>query len=358
MCRRRRLLASTIAVSLLAAGSNAQSSSGLSNQATGTATTGGVNTASGGTSKATGTASTGVVITGSSTTGQATGAVITGSSATSVGALVSGLPTLTGGYVIVAPSVPPTADAPFMQRSKLPEGTVFIVVGALLGFMAMSVLLWRGLVAWSLHRSVKRVAELQNMVETKALFHRPGKPAAPLYKYADRDSTLSVGGLGPKNGKKHTHQTNSNAPAANLFFSPTAGAGASLANPGNRGSAYLPAGYYAAGASAPAGGAGHIPVGHGPAISTSNIGSYNTGYSRGQSRGPSPPDSPSTAGDRDSRHMASSSTLNLDRGYGGQEKAPRPFLNDMFDENRPPPPPEHRTRHARNNSGSPSRQKY
>jgi len=248
-----------------------------------------------------------------------------------------------------------------MQQSKLPEGTVFIVVGAILGFLAMCVVLWRVMVAWSLHRSVKRAALAQHaaMADTKPLFRgaakAPGPPPAPFYKYTDRESTISLSGLGPhhKNRKSQRPPTaTGNANANNLFFSPTAGAAvAGLANPGNRGSSYLPAGYYAAGSAAAGNGQGHVSMGgHGPAISLSNLGP-NQGYPRAMSvisSPESPQFMPSSRG-----HMASSSTLNLTTGYGnGQERAPSAYLEDLFDgENAPPVPGQHQ----RINSASPHR---
>jgi len=279
--------------------------------------------------------SSSVVITGSgSSAAQVTASV----SSTSDDGALTGLPTLTGGYVVVAPSVPPTANAPYMQTSKLPEGTVFIAVGAILGFLAMSVLLWRSMIAWALHRSVQRAALQQNMSDTKTLFGSIPGPAAPFYKYTDRDSTLSLAGLAPK-GKHRRRPSTSHAPVAstsNLFFSPTAGAaGAGLANPGNRGSNYLPAGYYAAGASAVGNGHSHVPLGagHGPAIPLSNLGSQSQGYSRARGMGTSPPDSPAFVASTGA-HMASNSTLDLNRIHG-QQRPPSSYLEDMFDHDTP-----------------------
>lgn len=283
-----------------------------------------------------------VIITGGGSAAQTSGAIpsITGGSSADLGgALPSGLPTLSGAFVIIAPSVPPTANAPFMQSSKLPEGTVFIVVGGILGFLAMSVLLWRALVAWSLHRSVKRVATVQNVSDSKALFQ---KPPAPFYKYSDRDSTVSLSG-GHRGGKKSGRPTTApgGASAASLFFSPTAGAaGAGLSTAGNRGSNYLPSGYYAAGAAQPGNGQGMAHIGNGPAISLSNLAPQGHSYPRPRSIGPSPPDSPAYTG---SGHapMASSSTLNLTQAYGGEHRAPSAYLEDLFDGEGAPPVPRH-----------------
>ncbi|KAL2068582.1 hypothetical protein VTL71DRAFT_14919 [Oculimacula yallundae] len=299
-------------------------------------------------------------ITGSGTTGQASGATsITGTAVTTGGAL-TGLPKLSGAIQPVTASVPPTANAPFMQQSTLPDGTVFIIVGAILGFMAISVLLWRGLVAWSLHRSVKRASEQQNMADTKALFRTPAAPA-PFYKYSDRDSTISLSGLGPKSGKKGARPTTApgGPSTSSLFFSPTAGAaGAGLNQPGNRGSNYLPAGYYASGSSAVANGQSQVHLGggggHQPAISLSNLGPQSQGYSRARSMGPSPPDSPFMPAQQGQGN--SSSTLNLNQGYGGGGRPPSAYLEDLFDgENGQPPLPPPGQGPMRSANGSPAR---
>jgi hypothetical protein len=176
------------------------------------------------------------------------------SAATDNAAAPTDLPQIPGGYTIPVAQVPPTLNAPYMQVSKLPAGTVFIVVGAILGFLALAVVLWRGLTVWALKRSVKRAAKGNNVQDTKALLNfRP--PAAPVYnRYSDRDSTLSLANL--RKSPKPTRPTTSSgaAPGQSLFFSPTAGG--SMLNPGNRNSGYLPSGYYAAGASAPGNGSG------------------------------------------------------------------------------------------------------
>ncbi|EPE32889.1 hypothetical protein GLAREA_05901 [Glarea lozoyensis ATCC 20868] len=283
---------------------------------------------------------------------------ITGDATATDGGALTGLPTLSGVYKIYPASVPPTQNAPYMQKSTLPEGTVFIAVGSILGFMALGVLLWRALVAWSLHRSVKRAAMHQNMTDSKALFRTP---VAPFYKdYHDRDSTISLGGLG-KSGKKNKGEkgglprpstANGLASTSSLFWSPTAGAAASgtggLNTAGNRASSYLPAGYYAAGASSPANGQSHISLGHGNNISMSNLGPGSAaGLARPRSVGQTPPDSPHLTSSRG--HMASSSTLNLNSAYNGDQRAPSAYLEDLFDGENGPPVPGHQ--HNRTGSG-------
>jgi hypothetical protein len=260
---------------------------------------------------------------------------ITGTNTNSVG-VPTNLPTLSGAFTIVAPSVPPTADAPYMHQSTAPEGTIFIIAGAIIGFFAIAVIAWRALMAYSLHQSIKRAAMLQNMPDSKALFTTP---VAPFYQYKDRESTISLAGLGPKSGKKGPPRPPAGAGAAPLFFSPTAGAGG-IPNPGNRGSNYLPSGYYAAGASQLGNGQGMAHIGSGNSISLSNLGPTRDGYGRARSIGTSEPGSPYM------NAAQSSSTLNLSQPMGDR-RAPSVYLDDLFDSENAPPVPGH----ARNPSG-------
>lgn len=166
--------------------------------------------------------------------------------------------------------VPDTSNAPFMQKSTLPEGTVFIGVGAALGFLGFAILAWRGLVAWSLHRSVKRAARTTYASETKSMFGLGGASQGYKSMYdgsqmsLDRLSSVNTGygGAGAYNDKRDSHLRHSHRPqnrsskqpsnASSLFFSPTAGAGAGVhsGTPSNRNS-YMPAGFYASGSAAP-----------------------------------------------------------------------------------------------------------
>lgn len=160
-----------------------------------------------------------------------------------------------------------------MQKSTLPEGTVFIAVGAVLGFLGLCVLAWRGMVAYSINRSVKRAALASIMAsDTKppgwlasALPMKKG-PGGKLYRPPTDTSALSLEPLTAQ-GKKVDPYAASNRLSvgptrkeqkrdpSGLFFSPTAAPGSGVANTaGNRASTYLPAGYYAsaqAGAGAP-----------------------------------------------------------------------------------------------------------
>jgi hypothetical protein len=230
-------------------------------------------------------------------------------------------------YAHAAPSVPPTKLAPYMQKSSLPSGTVFIIVGAALGFFFFLVVAWRGVVAYSLRRSVKRAnnqpvanynfgsGERTSMLRNAAPFysHRPG-------------SQMSLDQLGAKGNLKAESKTN-------LFFSPTAG-GIHQHQPANRASTgYLPAGYYAAGNAAPGG----VPRPISMADFTSP-GMQSQGYQRARSTGPSPPASlylhSQPGGDMpDGRGLAADSSLSLP----SQGRAPSAYLEDLFDV---PPLPE------------------
>lgn len=261
--------------------------------------------------------------------------------------LITGLPKLAGDDY-PPPAVPPTAGAPFMQKSNLPEGTVFICVGAGIAFIALIILAWRGLVAWSLRRSVRRAAMSQSskyaFTSDSKRRYSQGKPLASPFYTPGPGSTLSLDQLKPssKGASSKTHSAH-----GSLFFSPTAGAG--MHTPANRGSGYLPAGYYAAGTSAPGGGAGMSHIGNNNGISLSTLtpgGGQNKPYSRARSIGPSPPASPSLAPSSRGTDLrpntanlsttalagaASSSSLNLNLHTAPQSRAPSAYLEDLFE---------------------------
>ncbi len=288
----------------------------------------------------------------SSTTSPTSSASASASASSTDAAALTGLPKLAQDNY-PAPTVPPTADAPFMQKSSLPDGTVFICVGAALGFIGLLVLAWRGLVAWSLHRSVKRAAIAQSSKYSRVGDPRAnnGKSTGPYFSPGP-GSTLSLDHLGASG--KGGIKTPSSA-RGSLFFSPTASTG--MQTPGNRGSSYLPAGYYAAGNSAPSGGSGMAHIGGG-GIGLSNLTPQNHRYSRARSIGPSPPASPSLPPSRGADSTlgrlstagltthASNSSLNLSAPPQG--RAPSAYLEDLF-ENHPPgtPPPEEHGRGRR-----------
>ncbi|CAK7197678.1 hypothetical protein SEUCBS139899_000326 [Sporothrix eucalyptigena] len=245
------------------------------------------------------------------------------------------LPTLsttnTGVPTYPAPSVPPTQNAPFMQHSNLPDGTVFIAVGAILGGFGAALLVWRAVVAYLLHRSIARAALAQHVANDKATF---APPAAPFYKYSDRDSSLNLGApgvggssvAGSARGVRRTNRgpTPSATPSqTNLFFSPTAPGASGLGASSNRDSRLLPSGFYAAGTASPAGAA------HGQSINMSNL---RPDSRHGRNLGPSPPDSPNFGPMRTNlagRNMSGSS-VSLNRPASG--RAPSAFLDDLLDD--------------------------
>ncbi|KAM7188332.1 vacuolar membrane protein, partial [Naviculisporaceae sp. PSN 640] len=222
--------------------------------------------------------------------------------------------------------IPPTNNAPFMNHSTLPDGTVFIAVGAILGAFGVAILAWRGIVACLLHRSVERAAMAQHIDTNKAAASFPAPPA-PFYKFTDRDSSPSLpgGGAGAAgtarlNRKSHRGPTPSATPSqTNLFFSPTA-APSGMGSMGNRGSQFLPSGFYASASPAQAG-----QHGHGNSISLSNLRPASRGHA--PVPGHSPPDSPNV---RAQSRNFSSSSVNLNRPPSG--RAPSAFLDDLLDD--------------------------
>ncbi|TPX23040.1 hypothetical protein DIZ76_014922 [Coccidioides immitis] len=235
------------------------------------------------------------------------------------------LPSLTGGPTIPTPQIPPKEGAPYLQKSNLPEGTIFIAVGAALGLVGVIVVAWRLLVAWSVNRSVRRATNNSHHSDATALLHASnrksvyqssaGAPASREKMSKERHSRV-----GP------THTTNQS-----LFFSPTAGA--SMHTAGNRGSGYLPAGYYAASGAAPGGGSGLAHL-SGSSIGLSPLGPQSQGYSRTRS-GPSPPGSPGLPPGSRGHDQAHLSTSSLNLSVAPQGRAPSAYLEDLF-ENHPP----------------------
>ncbi|TKA76187.1 hypothetical protein B0A55_03083 [Friedmanniomyces simplex] len=199
---------------------------------------------------------------------------------------ISNIPTIAGAGIPTL-VIPYTAAAPFMQKSKMPEGTVFIAVGACLAFLGACVLLWRGLVAWSINRSVKRsaLASIRGSEKNSGWGGSSGYNPVHGNLYKDTNgSSMSLDALtsAGKPVKPHfrDHEIKrESTPPAGLFFSPTAQAGREVQN--NRNSSYLPAGYYASPSAQAAGGAG-----------ATTIGGSLAPYARHSVAGISPPSSP------------------------------------------------------------------
>lgn len=219
-----------------------------------------------------------------------------------------------------------------MQKSTLPQGTVFIAVGAILGAFGVAILIWRSVVACLLHRSVRRATLAQQLANDKSNF---APPAAPFYKYSDQASSLSLGNAqtpGRGAARKPFRAPIPSIPSqSNLFYSPTAAAG--TANSANRESRFLPAGFYASSAASPLNGHGH-------SISLTNLRPDSRGIPRAVES--SPPDSPNPVPPQDlGRRHPSSSTLNLNRPTSG--RAPSAYLEDLLaDQPEQFPPPGHR----------------
>jgi hypothetical protein len=229
-------------------------------------------------------------------------------------------------YAIPVISVPPIANAPYMRQSNVPEGTVFIAVGAALGFIGLSVLAWRALVAWSINRSVRRAAMQQTQPEAKTLLRHNKRKSRRHSRHRSHrhheGTSLSMEKFGPNH--RHSHLAPSKGPASQgaLFFSPTAGAGAHQ-TAANRGSTYLPAGYYSAGTATP-GAAGH---------------SRNFGISPPGS--PALPPNPGTGPDARMSHLGGASSSSLNLNLPPQGRAPSAYLEDLFESHIPAPPGEH-----------------
>ncbi|KAJ4302261.1 hypothetical protein N0V88_002398 [Collariella sp. IMI 366227] len=233
------------------------------------------------------------------------------------------------------PAIPPTRNAPFMNHSTLPDGTVFIAVGAILGAFGVAVLVWRGIVACLLHRSVERAAMAQHAANNgrgpadKNAASFPAPPAQ-FYKYIERESSPSlaaagVGGSGAR--RSHRGPTPSGTPSqTNLFFSPTAAGSSSGLGGSNRDSArFLPSGFYASASPAPG---GHV---HGNSISMSTLRPSSRGRGAGP-LGPSPPDSPDVGPRGVGSRNFSTSSLNLNRPPSPGARAPSAYLDDLLDE--------------------------
>lgn len=215
------------------------------------------------------------------------------------GNFLSLLPSQAGVGIPVV-GVPDTAGAAFMQKSDLPDGTVFICVGAILAFFGLGVLVWRGLVAWSLHRSVKRAALAQNLADLKDMSAAPGARKRGMYNVVGASSTMSLDHLSAaptgtsKPPKPFASTATSTPPKSNsLFFSPTAGGSTGLRDSvANRSSQYLPAGYYASGNAQAAQGSSMTNVGGVQShLSTNSL--ANPGNRLSARSGISPPQSPS-----------------------------------------------------------------
>jgi hypothetical protein len=296
-----------------------------------------------------------------SSTDSSSSATTTGASSTSSGTIIAGptdLPTIAGAGIPTM-VVPYTANAPFMQHSSLPQGTVFIVVGAVLAFLGACVLFWRALVAWSINRSVKQAA-IASIAGDKASKNWGGSSTGynpvkgSLYK--DAGSNMSLEALNAAGKPLKPDSSRKQPPPEGLFFSPTAQHRLSDANlagsrpvsqvmMGNRSSTYLPAGYYANPGAQAAGGAGSTTIGgnlapyarnsvyeNSPPTTPGHTGNSRNSYLR-QSRD-------GLAGSRNSYLEPSARPGHTSASYNTQpqsndglpgSRAPSAYLEDLFD---------------------------
>lgn len=154
------------------------------------------------------------------------------------------------------PTIPPTADAPFMQKSSLPSGTVFISAAGVLGLMLVCVILWRLWVTWTIQRRVKKVqqgyARMHQQKRSRLGFTKDGvrlsKKPTPFYQQAGTGSMISMKLLDRKEEPDNPQSLlPDKAPdKRSLFFSPTASNGLPSTGLGGvrTSSQYLPSGYY------------------------------------------------------------------------------------------------------------------
>ncbi|KAK9457578.1 hypothetical protein V1511DRAFT_445807, partial [Dipodascopsis uninucleata] len=251
------------------------------------------------------------------------------------------------------PTIPYTADNPFIHQSSAPEGTVFIAVGSIIGGIVLAVLGWRALVAYSLHKSISQASRVPYSIEHKSgANNRVGtsffggnknhRRSQSNMAFVGRNSTsFYAGGAGSavsldqltSTGRTVTdnrpltasYDDHSAMPTTaplfhgSTFYSPTAGAigmaahggatlGASLspAAGSNRSSTYLPAGFYGAQSSG------------GAASSTASLTARYSNLTPSHGRSPSPAHIPSRA-----------SALNVPPVQG--QRVPSAYLDDFLD---------------------------
>lgn len=332
--KRSLLLSTVFSVAVFTAGALAQDTKTTSDDTTSTKTTAAAATTTSDTTT-TKSATTDHGTTTSATTMPALSTSTTSSAAN------AGMPTLssvssvdTSVPTYPAATVPPTQNAPFMKTSNMPDGTVFIAVGAILGAFGLAILLWRAIIACLLHRSVEKAAMAQHLANDKATFPAP---PAPFYNYNEHDSAQNV-----VTGRGVRRSTRGPIPSGtpsqtNLFFSPTAVGGAnprdstyrdnpnrdsSYRDSSYRDSRFLPAGFYASGQSAPM----NVDGADGSSISLNNLRPESRGHARGLS-GHHAPDSPGYGPQRSTTGMSSSS-LNLTAAPDG--RAPSAYLDDLL----------------------------
>ncbi|KAK9388485.1 hypothetical protein V1515DRAFT_597011 [Lipomyces mesembrius] len=168
------------------------------------------------------------------------------------------------------PTIPFTNNNPFATESNAPEGTVFIAVGSVIGGIALAILGWRGLVAYSLHKSLK-ASSAAYVSEPKGTGTSSGRGGFFGSKRQNTGAYYSTGagsavsldqltstGRAVNNARPISAYDDIGVPRTgpsfntSTFYSPTAGAMGMSAPMGNvlsglgtnRSSTYLPSGYY------------------------------------------------------------------------------------------------------------------
>lgn len=282
----------------------------------------------------------------------ATAATTASNTVSNTATVTTGFPTISG-VGVPALIVPDTSAASYMQKSSLPEGTVFIAVGAILGFLGACILAWHAAVAYSIHRSVQRAAATTHGPDAKSLFGLGA--SGPTYHSMYDASDLSLEALGkhktayagpgadrsPSRPRGSDRRRARQQPSqSNLFFSPTAAqSGASTA----RNSQHLPSGFYAAAAAQPAAaGYGRMPSMDG---ASTLAGSRPASRPASRHMRPGSSGNPFAAGAHDPQRR---SRLNPDTGgashspgpsqsqgharTGSQTRAPSQYMEDLFSE--------------------------
>ncbi|KAK9463799.1 uncharacterized protein V1516DRAFT_668718 [Lipomyces oligophaga] len=269
-----------ILLGLVSADSSSTVSSSSSSSLSSSASTGASTTTSADSStSSTATSKSSITSSVSSTTKTTTSAVrITASNSLNDGSSSIAIPTYSSSKTTTTtayptPTIPVTDNNPFLKESSAPDGTVFIAVGAILGGIALAVLAWRALVAYSLHRSLKNAHAVYGSYDSKPKAAKsstrlfgPSKnagstslsrPVSTVYSRDPATSEVSLDQLTSSGRTLNTARPKSayeSLSAPSTFYSPTAHAigmsarnsnlNAPIFTSGNRSSTYLPAGFY------------------------------------------------------------------------------------------------------------------
>lgn len=139
-------------------------------------------------------------------------------------------------------TVPSMSNNPYMGTSKVPEGTVFIAFGAILGGIIVALLVWRALAARALRRSLTRLEDDDSAGPLMGAALGAGHSSATL-----SNAMAEIKGHGPFSSDKLANNMSTDTiHTQSLYFSPTTEVMNSATNPfsATRSSTYLPAGFY------------------------------------------------------------------------------------------------------------------